>query len=37
MVEVRMRHKAGRIVAVLLVLLIIVGGGAVAAIYQKTV
>lgn len=35
MVEVRMRHKAGRIVAVLLVLLIIVGGGAVAAIYQK--
>lgn len=35
MAEVRMKHKAGRIVAVLLVLLIIVGGGAVAAIYQK--
>lgn len=35
MVEVRMRHKAGRIVTILLVLLVIVGGGAVAAIYQK--
>ncbi|RRG04896.1 MAG: class A beta-lactamase-related serine hydrolase [Lactobacillus sp.] len=30
-----MKHKAGRIVTILLVLLVIVGGGAVAAIYQK--